>query len=264
MSSKRWEDLAPRLTTAAAMVAVGTLAVWLGGIWFHLLIALSCGVMVWELVGLCDPARGQARALLGAVAFVTAMIAIELPPAIAVPLLMVPSLLGLAKLRQGGVIFAVFAALILLAGYAMMDLRDAFGLIWMLWLIVVVVVTDVAGYFAGRMIGGPRFWPRISPKKTWSGTAAGWIGAAVVGLLFAGWTAAGPGLIGVSIAVSMASQIGDIAESAIKRRAGVKDSSTLLPGHGGLMDRFDGMLGAAVFIVIAGQAAGFPGALTGS
>ncbi|MGP6086055.1 phosphatidate cytidylyltransferase [Antarctobacter jejuensis] len=263
MSGKRWEDLAPRLMTAAAMVAIGTLAVWLGGLWFHLLIALSCGIMVWELVGLCDPARVQARYILGAAALVTALIAIELPPAFALPLLMAPSMLGLAKMKHGGVTYAVFTALILLAGYAMMDLRDAFGLIWMLWLIVVVVVTDVAGYFAGRALGGPKFWPRVSPKKTWSGTVAGWVGAAVVGLLFAGWTAAGAGLIGVSIAVSMASQIGDIAESAIKRRAGVKDSSNLLPGHGGLLDRFDGMLGAAVFIVIAGQVAGFPGALTG-
>ncbi len=263
MSGKRWEDLAPRLMTAAAMVAIGTLAVWLGGLWFHLLIALSCGIMIWELVGLCDPARLQARHILGGVGFVTAMIAIELPPAFALPLLMAPSMLGLAKMRQGGVTYAVFTALILLAGYAMMGLRDEFGLIWMLWLIVVVVVTDVAGYFAGRTLGGPKFWPRVSPKKTWSGTVAGWIGAAVVGLLFAGWTTAGAGLIGVSIAVSMASQIGDIAESAIKRRAGVKDSSNLLPGHGGLLDRFDGMLGAAVFIVIAGQVIGFPGALTG-
>jgi phosphatidate cytidylyltransferase len=108
------------------------------------------------------------------------------------------------------------------------------------------------------MIGGPKLWPRVSPKKTWSGTVAGWVGATVVAILFAGATNAGFGLIGVSIAVSMASQIGDIAESAIKRRSGVKDSSNLIPGHGGLLDRFDGMLGAAVFIVIAGPLIAFP------
>jgi phosphatidate cytidylyltransferase len=167
-------------------------------------------------------------------------------------------MLGLGRMERGGVTYAVFTAFILLAGYGLMSLRDDFGLTWMVWLLLVVVVTDIAGYFAGRLIGGPKLWPRVSPKKTWSGTVAGWVGSSVVAVLFASNTQAGIGLIGVSIAVSMASQIGDIAESAIKRRAGVKDSSRLIPGHGGLLDRFDGMLGAALFIVIAGQLVGFP------
>jgi phosphatidate cytidylyltransferase len=108
------------------------------------------------------------------------------------------------------------------------------------------------------MLGGPKFWPRVSPKKTWSGTAAGWLAAAVVGALFAIGTDSGPQLIGISIAMSMASQMGDIAESAVKRRVGVKDSSSLLPGHGGLFDRFDGMLGASVFLLLVGPIVGFP------
>ena len=258
MTGARWGDLGPRLTSAAAMIVIGAGAVWLGGLWFHFLIALVCGLMVWELVCLLDPDCGRSQYALAGATFLVAMIAIELPPGFALPLLLLPAMLGFAQMRAGGVTYAVFAALILLAGYAMMGLRDDFGLVWMLWLIVVVVVTDVAGYFAGRLIGGPKFWPRVSPKKTWSGTLAGWVGAAAVGLIFAGFTDQGAGLVGVSIAVSMASQIGDIAESALKRASGVKDSSNLLPGHGGLMDRFDGMLGAAVFLVIAGQVTGFP------
>lgn len=259
MSTSRWDDLAPRLLSAIAMVVVGSGAVWLGGLWFHFLIAIVCGLMVWELVCLLDSERSQSQYILAGASFVVALVAIEVPPAFALPLLMLPSMLGISRMEHGAVTYAVVTALILLAGYAMMGLRDDFGLIWMMWLILVVVVTDVAGYFAGRLIGGPKFWPKVSPKKTWSGTVAGWMAAAVVGLIFAGLTAQGNGLIGVSIAVSMASQIGDIAESAIKRTAGVKDSSNLLPGHGGLMDRFDGMLGAAVFIVIASQVIGFPG-----
>jgi phosphatidate cytidylyltransferase len=128
----------------------------------------------------------------------------------------------------------------------------------MLWLIVVVVVTDVLGYFAGRMIGGPKFWPAVSPKKTWSGTIFGWIGAALVGVIFVIYTGASFELVGISIAVAMASQMGDIAESAVKRMMGVKDSSTLIPGHGGVLDRFDGMLGATVFLLLVGQFIGFP------
>ncbi|MDU8913037.1 phosphatidate cytidylyltransferase [Aestuariicoccus sp. MJ-SS9] len=258
MSGASWDDLAPRLASGAAMVAVGLGAVWLGGLWFHALIGLICGLMVWELVRMLDTGRTRSAQLLALVAGAAVVIAIELPASFALPLLLLPSMVGLSRMEQGGATYAVFTALILLAGYGMMALRDDFGLLWMLWLVLVVVVTDIAGYFAGRLIGGPKLWPRVSPKKTWSGATAGWLGAALVGLAFAGATDAGIGLMGISVAVSMASQIGDIGESAIKRRAGVKDSSALIPGHGGLLDRFDGMLGAALFIVIAGQIVGFP------
>lgn len=258
MTSGKWDDLAPRLISAVAMVAIGALGVWLGGLFFHALIAIIVGLMVWELVTMLDTARNKSALILGAVSGVVSMVSVEIPPSLALPLLLMPSMLGLGRMERGGVTYAVFTALILLAGYGLMTLRDDFGLTWMVWLLLVVVVTDIAGYFAGRLIGGPKLWPRVSPKKTWSGTVAGWAGSSVVALLFAGATQAGFGLIGVSIAVSMASQIGDIAESAIKRRAGVKDSSSLIPGHGGLLDRFDGMLGAALFIVIAGQLVGFP------
>ena len=258
MSSGKWDDLAPRLFSAVAMVAIGALGVWLGGLWFHALIGLIVGLMVWELVKMLDTARSGSALVLSAVAGGAVLIAIELPPAFGLPFLLAPSMVGLGRMEKGGVTYAVFTALILLAGFGLMALRDDFGLTWMVWLLLVVVVTDIAGYFAGRLIGGPKLWPRVSPKKTWSGTVAGWAGAAVVALAFAGATQAGPGLIGVSIAVSMASQIGDIAESAIKRRAGVKDSSNLIPGHGGLLDRFDGMLGAAILIVVVGPLIGFP------
>lgn len=258
MTSGKWDDLAPRLFSAVAMVAIGALGVWLGGLWFHALIAIVVGLMVWELVGMLDTERSKSPIILAVVSGLASMIAIEIPASLALPLLMMPSMLGLGRMERGGVTYAVFTAFILLAGYGLMSLRDDFGLTWMVWLLLVVVITDIAGYFAGRLIGGPKLWPRVSPKKTWSGTVAGWVGSSVVAMLFAGVTSAGLGLIGVSIAVSMASQIGDIAESAIKRRAGVKDSSHLIPGHGGLLDRFDGMLGAAVFIVIVGQLVGFP------
>ena len=128
--------------------------------------------------------------------------------------------------------------------------RDDFGVAWLFWLVIVVAMTDIAGYFAGRMIGGAKFWPAISPKKTWSGVVAGWIAAACVGAVFVMVTAAGIGLIWISAVLSFASQMGDIAQSAVKRKMGVKDSSNLLPGHGGLFDRFDAMLGASLFMVL--------------
>jgi phosphatidate cytidylyltransferase len=119
-------------------------------------------------------------------------------------------------------------------------------------------MSDVAGYFAGRMLGGPKFWPRVSPKKTWSGTIAGWIGAALVGAIWAAWLDAGWETIGISVALAMMAQMGDIAESAVKRKVGVKDSSNLLPGHGGLFDRFDAMLGAALMLLVIESISEFP------
>lgn len=258
MSTSRWDDLMPRLLSGVTMVVVGLLAIWAGGLWFHGLTVLVSGIMVWELVCMLDSRRSKSSLVLGVIAGSALMLAIEVPVAFALPLLLLPSMVGLGRMERGGVTYAVYTAVILLAGYGLISLRNDFGLTWMAWLVTVVVVTDIAGYFAGRIIGGPKFWPRVSPKKTWSGTVAGWIGAALVGFAFAASTTAGLGLMSISVAVAMASQIGDIAESAIKRRTGVKDSSNLIPGHGGLLDRFDGMLGAALFIVIVGQLVGLP------
>lgn len=254
----RWSDLTTRLASAVVMVAVGFAAVSLGGQVFHVFIAAVCGAMVWELVRMMvpgHPARAWQLALLCAAA---ALAAIYLPGIFVLPILLAPAFVAMGLAGRDRWIMGVFTALILLAGHEMMVLRDAGGVAWMLWLILIVVASDVAGYFAGKALGGPKFWPAISPKKTWSGTAAGWIGGALVGLGFVIGLDAPLLLIPFSIVAAFAAQMGDIAESAIKRRTGVKDSSALIPGHGGFLDRFDGMLGASVFVLIAGPLAGLP------
>ena len=257
-SPEQWSDLRARMLSATAMILVGLLGIWFGGVVFHLLVALVCGMMVWELVGMLRGA-GQAEAWqLGLVTGVAVLASVYLPVGFGLPLLLAPALLGFALLGGNRTIYMSFTALILLAGFGLMQLRDDMGFGWLMWLVLVVVVTDVVGYFAGRAIGGPKFWPKVSPKKTWSGTASGWVGAALVGLIFSFNTGFGLQLVGISIALSMASQMGDMAESGMKRKMGVKDSSALIPGHGGLLDRFDGMLGAAVFLLIVGPLIGFP------
>lgn len=102
------------------------------------------------------------------------------------------------------------------------------------------------------MIGGRKFWPQLSPKKTWSGTIAGWIGAALVGVALVASGHGDTALIWISPLVAFAGQLGDIAESWLKRRAGVKDSSNLIPGHGGFMDRFDAISGATLAVMFIG------------
>lgn len=208
MSGANWADLRARSLSALVMLAVGAVAIWLGGSVYFLLILVAVAAMQWELWRMT---LGQGR---------------------------------------DTALWAGYGLAILLAGAALIWLRGLpNGFLLICWLLAVVIASDVMGYFAGRALGGPKFWPRISPKKTWSGTVAGWIGAALVGVVFAALDrGTGLGLVLLSPFVAFAGQMGDIAESAIKRRAGVKDSSNLIPGHGGVLDRFDALIFAAIVV----------------
>jgi phosphatidate cytidylyltransferase len=132
-------------------------------------------------------------------------------------------------------------------------LDQAWGFVALLLILLVVWVTDIGGYFAGRGIGGPKLWPRVSPKKTWAGAAGGFVASLAV---TAGFAALGFGKIGAMLllgaALSVVSQFGDLFESAVKRRFGVKDSSNIIPGHGGLLDRLDGFVAAVVLAAVFG------------
>ena len=142
-----------------------------------------------------------------------------------------------------------------------MRLDQVWGFVALILILLVVWVTDIGGYFAGRGIGGPKLWPRVSPKKTWAGAIGGFAASLVVA---AGFVAVGFGkvqppptlklgpILLVGAVLSIVSQLGDLFESAVKRRFGVKDSSQLIPGHGGLMDRLDGFVAAAVVAAIFG------------
>ncbi|MFW5655160.1 MAG: phosphatidate cytidylyltransferase [Roseicyclus sp.] len=253
----RFSDLATRVLTGAAVAAVGLAAVWAGYPWFTALVSGIVGLLVWELASMLGADRTRAL-VLGGLGGACLLAAKLLPSGMGLPLLFVTGLAGLLLLPRSRSLFLVGTTLIMLATFGLVTHRDTFGLTWMLWLVLVVAVTDIAGYFAGRVIGGPKFWPRVSPKKTWSGTVAGWVAAGAVGWAFMAATGLGAELISISVALSMASQMGDIAESAVKRRAGVKDSSRLLPGHGGVWDRFDGMLGASLLLLVVESLTGFP------
>jgi phosphatidate cytidylyltransferase len=127
------------------------------------------------------------------------------------------------------------------------------GFIALMFVLLIVWVTDIGGYFAGRGIGGPKLWPRVSPKKTWAGAIGGLVGSLAVAAGFAAFDLGktGPLLI-LSALLSVVSQLGDLFESAVKRRFGVKDSSHIIPGHGGLLDRLDGFVAAVVMAAIFG------------
>jgi phosphatidate cytidylyltransferase len=149
---------------------------------------------------------------------------------------------------------------VLLAALALLWLRmdPVAGWLDTLFLVLVVWTADIAAYLVGRMVGGPKLWPAVSPGKTWSGSIGGLIGASVVGALVAVVAGApAPGrAAAAALVVALVSQAGDLLESAAKRRRGVKDSGRLIPGHGGLLDRLDSLLAAAPVAALLALAAG--------
>ncbi|MEP5761098.1 MAG: phosphatidate cytidylyltransferase [Litoreibacter sp.] len=255
--SDKFSDLAVRMTSAGVMAVVGVIVVWAGGLWLIALLAVVTGALVWELSRMLGAASNRS-VLLSCVAGISLVVAWTVPSGMGLPFILLPAIAGALLLRGNRTTFMFFAVMIVVASYGLARLRIDFGMLWMMWLILVVIATDVFGYFAGRIVGGPKFWPKVSPKKTWSGTVAGWISAAVVGFWFMQYSGVGFEIVWISVIISMASQAGDIAESAVKRKMGVKDSSNLIPGHGGVFDRFDGMLGAAVFLLLIEQLFAFP------
>jgi phosphatidate cytidylyltransferase len=213
-------NLALRIASSAVMAPATIFIAWLGGWSFVLFWTLAACVVLWEWTMLV---RGAA------------------PP--------------LAQTRFVGWMLAglVYAGILLLGPVVLRRDPEA-GLAAILFLFAVVWITDIAAYFTGRALGGPKLWPAVSPKKTWSGAVGGVIGAVVAGLAVVKLMGLGiaPMLVIVAAGLSVVSQGGDLLESSIKRHFGAKDASHLIPGHGGLMDRLDGFLTAVLAAVMVG------------
>ncbi|RGP40211.1 Phosphatidate cytidylyltransferase [Altererythrobacter insulae] len=208
---KKNSDLPVRFASAVVMLAVAGTALWLGGVWFDLfalIVAVFCVSEFGRLVLLAFEGKG-ARVI---------------------------------ALLLGGVYVA-------LAAYALVSLPIAV----VLGIIGVVVATDVGAYFSGRSIGGPKIAPRISPSKTWAGLGGGMLAAGLVSAGLFAWNSGDPSprtmlfiAFAIGAVLAIVAQAGDFFESWLKRRAGVKDSSNLIPGHGGVFDRVDGLLPVAI------------------
>lgn len=258
MAGANWTDLRTRFLSALVMLAVGGVAIWLGGAVFAILVLAASAAMIWELAQLTAPHDPALRgfALAGA-AIVALLAALVLGGSIGLLCLVVPAIGFALSPRRLALPAAFYALAILIAGITLIFLRGL-GVAALFWLVAVIVISDVMGYFAGRALKGPKFWPAISPKKTWSGTIAGWLGAVVVGAGFVLWGGASIGLLLLSPLVAFAGQLGDILESWFKRRLDAKDSSNLIPGHGGFLDRFDALLIAAVVVMVLGLVVDLP------
>jgi phosphatidate cytidylyltransferase len=154
--------------------------------------------------------------------------------------------------RAWGVTGLCYAAAAEIAS-VLVRLDQVWGFVALVLVLLVVWVTDIGGYFAGRGLGGPKLWPRVSPKKTWAGAIGGFVLSLAIAAGFAGFGFGKMGpLLLLGAVLSIASQLGDLFESAVKRRFGVKDSSQIIPGHGGLLDRLDGFVAAIALAALLG------------
>lgn len=244
------------------MAPPALLAVWWGGAAFALLVAVAVAVMCWEWETIVAK-RFTWAGRVSAVGCVAAVLLTGLLPmaAVAVVLATVAAVLvltpGQGRAKLWSAIGPLYAGL---PAVALVWLRgdELVGRETMIWLMLLVWATDIGAYAAGRTIGGPKLLPRVSPKKTWAGLVGGMVSAAVVGAV-AALILGQPHPVALAVGsavLAVVAQAGDLLESWVKRRWDVKDSSTIIPGHGGVLDRVDGLLAAALAVAMAGLASG--------
>jgi phosphatidate cytidylyltransferase len=256
----KWPDLGLRVASAIVLIPIILLANWLGSVWYAVLVGLMAGFMAFEWVRLVH--AGTPVQL--AVHLAASICAVALPwsagpgAAFVAILVLWASSIAQRQIARRPHSFWSIAGIpyIGLSALALMTLRGdpQFGLIAVYWLLFVVWGADTLAYFAGRLIGGPKLLPSISPKKTWAGLIGAIAGGMLCSVLFA--KAAGLDTLlwfcSIGAVLAIVEQAGDFFESALKRSVGVKDSSALIPGHGGMLDRVDGLVAAAAVAALIG------------
>ncbi len=270
-ATRRAHELRLRILAALALAPVVLLVTWAGGAWFALMMLAAGVLMAREWVYIVH-GGDKPQFLLHAVAGVSGVLAglaaglsgpgriVMLEFAGAGLLAWVASLILTARARKGFTIHHVLGVpYIWMATFSLMVLRNTpeCGTHAVFFLFAVIWAADSLAYFIGRALGGPKFAPRISPKKTWSGFFGAVTGGALAGLGYGLALGQGPwaALMSIGALLGGFEQFGDLFESAMKRRFGVKDSGALIPGHGGILDRVDGLAAAAMLALVIGALA---------
>lgn len=256
ISVRSRSDLLPRAASAAVLGALALGTAWVGGWSFDLFWFLAGLLVLSEWQGLTRLRRRNALSIAGSVPLGLAVAGLGrdnitfalIPLAIGALLTF-----GIAQPRERGFAASglVYAAVLAVAVPLLRHSKpDGFAIV--IWLFAVVWGTDTMAYFGGRTIGGPKLAPRLSPSKTWSGFLVGVGSGALLGLLVAPRPTAVLPVLLAGLAAGATSQGGDLFESALKRRFGVKDAGSLIPGHGGVMDRLDGFIAATALAAVVG------------
>lgn len=258
-------ELSLRVASAIVLVLIALAATWFGG-WPFALVWLAAGIVIaMEAIAMGARQRPRALLLISALGLTAlALIArLDMPrsagwTAVAITLLA----LGLTGISRRDRVWAIagwlYAAVVVWVPITVRDNPDL-ALGGILWMFAVVWSTDIAAFFVGRRFGGPKLWRRVSPGKTWSGFAGGLVVATLAGVAVAAAARQQGATLPFGLAVvalasalaSVAAQLGDLGESALKRHFSVKDSGHLIPGHGGVMDRLDGFVAVAFLVGLA-------------
>jgi phosphatidate cytidylyltransferase len=263
----RLADLLPRVLSSLVLMSAALVSVWLGGTTFVLIWILGASAVGYEWQHLIGAKREGVRVGLALLAVaVAATITTKDGIFAAVAFLLLAGTLAAMVAGETRRVWAfagiVYAGALIISIIAL-QASPNYGTRAIVWLFATVWGTDVFAYFGGRLIGGPKLWPKVSPSKTWSGTLSGVVAGAVFGAVIgARWTGGDPlpflPIFLLGLVTAMVAQGGDVFESCIKRHYGVKDSSILIPGHGGFMDRLDGFVAAAAFATLVGDQRGLP------
>lgn len=255
----KWADLGVRATSALILIPAVLLDIWMGGVWFELFMAFLGLLMAHEWTNIAHKRSSLQFALHAAAVLCAALLPQTVGVVPTIGIVLAITAIGIAAIfyfQRDKSLFAYagipYVALPVLA-LVLLRSDNVWGIHAIMWLMLVVWATDTFAYFAGRIIGGPKLAPVLSPKKTWAGLLGGMAGAALASGIYAAcflpsWIA----LAGVAAALAVVAQLGDIFESALKRQFDLKDSGDLIPGHGGVLDRVDGLVFAGVVAAIIG------------
>jgi phosphatidate cytidylyltransferase len=258
----RGSELALRVCSALVLIPLAIGTAYVGGWPFAAFWGLAAIGVLWEWMSLVARADRRSVLMTGGASIVLALALVVTGHHLAAMIVLAMGTLGAAALAPAGRRTWVASGIPYAGalGIAPVVLRSdgEHGFLAMIFLFAIVWTTDIVAYFVGRAVGGPKLMPRVSPKKTWSG-AVGGTAAAVAAAIVVAHVAGSNGLFAIAmlaVVLSVFAQGGDLLESFLKRRFGAKDSSHLIPGHGGLMDRLDGFVTASIVAALIGLARG--------
>lgn len=265
-------DIGLRAASAIVLAPAAGLAIWAGGLWFLGLIIVACGLLAAEWATMSAPRAWRPVACAVGLALIAAVLACHAGQTSLALVILVfgAATAGLFARSIGqepvdaayGVLYLGWPAVLLIW---LRDVDSQAGLYWTVLVFAVAWSADILAYLVGSAVGGPKLWPRYSPNKTWSGFLGGLTAGVVAGAAMASWLDMAPlnlwwgGVLG--LAAALATMAGDLWESALKRRFGVKDAGNLIPGHGGLLDRVDGLMFAVVAVALGRVVANLVGRL---